>query len=46
MNKSDTMTKWHVDNFLSHCVALSMIVDDFESDTIELQRDLGLSPNQ
>lgn len=38
------MTKRHVDNLITHLAVLSLIVDDFESDTFDLREDLGLKP--
>jgi len=38
------MTKWHVDNLITHLALLSLIVDKFETDTFDLREDLGLKP--
>lgn len=40
------LTKWHVDKLRAHCCALSLIVDDFESDTHDLREDLGLTTKE
>jgi len=40
------MTKWHVDNLMTHLAALSLIVDDYQTDTHDLREDLGLKPAQ
>lgn len=39
-----TMSKWHVDNLITHLCALSLIVDNFTTDTHDLREDLGLTP--
>jgi len=38
------MTKWHVDHLITHLAVLSLIVDNFETDTFDLREDLGLKP--
>lgn len=40
------MTKWHVDNLITHIAALSLIVDNFETDTHDLREDLRLDAKQ
>lgn len=40
-----TMSKWHVDNLITHLCALSLIVDNFTTDTHDLREDLGLTPS-
>ncbi len=36
------MNKWHYDHLLTHIAALSLIVDDFETDTSNLRDDLNV----
>lgn len=40
------MTKWHVDNFMTHIAALTLIVDDYVSDTFDIREDLRLKPTE
>lgn len=37
------LTKWHIDNLLTHIAVLTLYIDDFETDTCDLREDLGLS---
>jgi DNA-directed RNA polymerase I subunit RPA49 len=36
------MTKWRVNNLLTHIAALSLTIDDFEVDIYDLKEDLKL----
>lgn len=40
------MTKWHVDNLLTHAAALALVVDNFETDVHDLREDLRLDNKQ
>jgi len=40
------LSKWHVDNLMTHLAALSLIVDEYQTDTYDLREDLGLKPLQ
>jgi DNA-directed RNA polymerase I subunit RPA49 len=40
------MTKWHVDNLVTHICALALFVDDYEVDMFDLQRDLNSESKQ
>jgi len=37
------MTKWHVDNLITHICVFSLIVDNFNTDIHDLRNDLGIS---
>lgn len=37
------LSKWHIDNLLTHIAVLTLYIDDFETDTYDLREDLGLS---
>lgn len=36
------MTRWHVDNLITHIAAAALIVDGFEVDVDDLRNDLKL----
>ena len=36
------LKKWHQDNLLTHILAITLVVDGFETDTYHIQRDLGM----
>ncbi|EOD46513.1 putative a49-like rna polymerase i associated factor protein [Neofusicoccum parvum UCRNP2] len=36
------LTKWHVDNLITHIAALSLFIDDYVTDTFDLREDLRL----
>ncbi|KAF2841505.1 RNA polymerase I associated factor, A49-like protein [Patellaria atrata CBS 101060] len=40
------LTKWHVDNLMTHLAALSLIVDEFETDFWDLREDLRMEPKK
>ncbi|KAK5153268.1 hypothetical protein LTR04_006244 [Oleoguttula sp. CCFEE 6159] len=40
------MSKWHVDYLITHVAALSLVVDNFSSDTYDLKEDLRLENKQ
>ncbi|KAF2095234.1 A49-like RNA polymerase I associated factor [Rhizodiscina lignyota] len=40
------MTKWKVDNLVTHICALALIVDNFESDVNDIREDLSLDNKQ
>ncbi|KAH0562231.1 hypothetical protein GP486_003068 [Trichoglossum hirsutum] len=40
------MTKWRVDNLLTHIAALSLTIDDFEVDIFDLKEDLKLETRE
>ncbi|KAK3065290.1 hypothetical protein LTS18_002693 [Coniosporium uncinatum] len=40
------MTKWHVDYLFTHILAMSLVVDDFATDTFDLKEDLRLEQSQ
>ncbi|KAI9748368.1 MAG: DNA-directed RNA polymerase I subunit rpa49 [Candelina submexicana] len=41
-----TLTKWHIDNLITHIAALSLLVDNFEVDVYHLKEDLKLDNKQ
>ena len=40
------MTKWRVDNLITHIAALALTVDDFEVDIYDLKEDLRLETKE
>ncbi|KAK8223629.1 RNA polymerase I associated factor, A49-like protein [Phyllosticta capitalensis] len=40
------LTKWHVDNLITHIAAMALIVDDYEVDTFDLREDLKVDNKQ
>ncbi len=40
------MTKWKVDNLVTHICALALIVDNFETDVNDIREDLSLDNRQ
>lgn len=40
------MTKWKVDNLVTHICALALIVDNFETDVHDIREDLSLDNKQ
>ena len=40
------MTKWHVDNLITHIAALALYVEGYEVDTFDLREDLRLDNKQ
>lgn len=40
------MTKWHVDNLMTHIFAMTLIVDMFETDTSDIREDFQLETKQ
>ncbi|KAH0544411.1 hypothetical protein FGG08_001437 [Glutinoglossum americanum] len=40
------MTKWHVDNLITHIAAIALIVDGFEVDIYDLKEDLKLETKE
>lgn len=40
------MTKWKVDNLVTHICALALIIDNFETDVNDIREDLGLDNKQ
>ncbi|KAI9700300.1 MAG: DNA-directed RNA polymerase I subunit rpa49 [Candelina mexicana] len=41
-----TLTKWHIDNLITHIAALSLLVDNFEVDVYHVKEDLKLDNKQ
>lgn len=42
LRSSPEMSRWHVDNLMTHIAAAALIVDDFEVDVNDLRDDLKL----
>ena len=40
------MTKWRVDNLITHIAALALVVDGFEVDIYDLKEDLRLETKE
>ncbi|KAF2004530.1 hypothetical protein P154DRAFT_519398 [Amniculicola lignicola CBS 123094] len=40
--ESNEMTRWHIDNLMTHIAAAALIIDDFEVDVNDLRDDLKL----
>ena len=40
------MTKWKVDNLVTHICALALIVDNFDTDVHDIREDLSLDNKQ
>lgn len=38
------MTKWHMDYFFTHMAALTLYVDDYETDIHDIREDLMMRP--
>ncbi|KAF2474101.1 DNA-directed RNA polymeras-like protein I 49 kDa polypeptide [Lindgomyces ingoldianus] len=41
-SENNDMTRWHIDNMMTHIAAASLIVDNFEVDVSDLREDLKL----
>jgi DNA-directed RNA polymerase I subunit RPA49 len=40
------MTRWHVDNLMTHALAAALIVENYEMDTKELRDDLAIDTKE
>ena len=43
-DSAGNLNKWHQDNLITHMMALTLVVDNFETDTLHMQRDLVMDP--
>ncbi|KAI9751113.1 MAG: DNA-directed RNA polymerase I subunit rpa49 [Lichina confinis] len=41
-----SLTKWHIDKLITYVAALTLIIDDYEVDTYDIQEDLRLDDKQ
>ena len=44
--RSRSLTKWHIDKLITYVAALTLIIDDYEVDTYDIQEDLRLDDKQ
>ena len=44
--RSRALTKWHVDKLITYIAALTLIIDDYEVDTYDIQADLRLDDKE